>query len=344
MLAFIDGDVIAHKACKSRHSKKAPPGMGYTEIIEMVQDRKNHVFSKEEDRIYLEDSWKNFCRMTEEILEVTFAEDFMMAVKSPLNFRDAMYPLELNAEKTKATWGYKANRWKPEGQSNSFVPVLRKLAIHEMGAIEAVHREADDLLRIWAWQAALAGEFYVIVSVDKDLDCIPGKHYHIHDKRFYDVSHKEATRFFYQQLLSGDTTDNIPGIPGIGPVKAEKFLYNLHEEEELQEVVVEMYMDAYDDAWFDMLMSNGKMLYLQKFDGDFFTARGWPVVESFMDGVIASKRKKPTISLPSINLETPTIASPHVIKKPSLQLTVPTVNVAPKSPTLGFKIPPLKKG
>lgn len=347
MLALIDGDVIAHKACKSRHSKKAPPGMGYTEIIEMVQDRKNHVFSKEEDRIYLEDSWKNFCRMTEEILEVTFAEDFMMAVKSPLNFRDAMYPLELNAEKTKATWGYKANRWKPEGQSNTFVPVLRKLAIHEMDAIEAVHREADDLLRIWAEQAALAGESYVIVSVDKDLDCIPGKHYHIHDKRFYDVSHKEATRFFYQQLLSGDTTDNIPGIPGIGPVKAEKFLYNLHEEEELQEVVVEMYMDAYDDAWFDMLMSNGKMLYLQKFDGDFFTARGWPVVESFIQDDIVAKRKKPTISLPAS--EVPKVEVPKVealksplIKPPSPSLK-PTANVV-SSPTTGFKIPPLKKG
>lgn len=344
MLAFIDGDVIAHKACKSRHSKKAPPGMGYVEIIEMVQDRKNHVFSKEEDRIYLEDSWKNFCRMTEEILEVTFAEDFMMAVKSSHNFRDDMYPLELNEDKTKAIWGYKANRWKPEGQSNSFVPVLRKLAVHEMDAIEAVYREADDLLRMWAEQATLAGESYVIVSVDKDLDCIPGKHYHIHDKRFYDVSPREAIRFFYQQLLSGDTTDNIPGIPGIGPVKAEKFLYNLHEEEELQEVVVEMYMDAYDDSWFDMLMSNGKMLYLQKNETDFFTARGWPVVESFMDGVVASKRKKPVISLPSANIETPVAASPPVIKTSSPKLTAPAVGVVPKSPTLGFKIPPLKKG
>jgi hypothetical protein len=105
-----------------------------------------------------------------------------------------------------------------------------------------------------------------------------------------------------------------------------------------------MYMDAYDDLWFDMLMSNGKMLYLQKHETDFFTARGWPVVESFMDGVIASIRKKTAISLPSIKVEAPVVASPSVIKTPSPQLTISTANVVPKSPTLGFKIPPLKKG
>lgn len=333
MLALIDGDVIAHKACKSRFSKKAPDGMPYAEIQEMVHDRKAHVFSKEEDRAYLEDSWKNFEKMVDEILEATFAEESLMAVKSPLNFRDDMYPIEI--VNNKAVWGYKANRWKPEGQSNAFVPVLRQLAVHEMDAVEAVYREADDLLRMWAEQAMLAGDPYVIVSVDKDLKCIPGKHYNIHERKFSVVTPREATRFFYQQLLSGDTTDNIPGVPGIGPVKAEKFLYNIHEEDELQEVVVEMYMNAYDNSWFDMLMSNGKMLYLQKHALDFFTARGWPVVESFISAEVEHKRKARTIILP------PAVEAPRISPSPSI---APSPVMQPKVPTLGFKIPPLKKG
>ena len=316
MLALIDGDVIAHKACKSRFSKKAPPGMLYEEIQQMVVDRKAHVFTKEEDRIYLEECWGNFNKILREILDAVFAEDYLMAVKGPLNFRDNMYPLLFNDDKSKAIWGYKANRWKPQGQSNAFVPVLRKLASHELGAVEATGREADDLLRIWANQAAAAGDPYVIVSVDKDLKCIPGKHYNIHDRVLTDVSQREATRFFYQQFLSGDTTDNIPGIPGIGPVKAEKFLYNIHEEDELQEIVVEMYMDAYDDEWLPMLLSNGKMLYLQQHEHDYFQVREWPVIKAILENTPAAKKVGVPLQTPVINQPSPTV-------EPTPTLSVP---------------------
>ena len=38
------------------------------------------------------------------------------------------------------------------------------------------------------------------------------------------VSKDYSERFFYKQVLIGDSTDNIPGCPGIGPVKAAKIV------------------------------------------------------------------------------------------------------------------------
>jgi hypothetical protein len=91
------------------------------------------------------------------------------------------------------------------------------------GAISRPHIEADDLLGIlatskWSWAP-------VIVTIDKDLGQIPGWHFNPDkDTAAHLITADEADRFFHQQWMSGDPTDNIPGIPGIGPVKAAKLL------------------------------------------------------------------------------------------------------------------------
>lgn len=351
MLALIDGDVIAHMCCKSRFSKPAAKGQLYTEIIHVVPNKDDVEFSKEDDREYLEESWENFQKQLEKILEDCFAEEFLMAVKHSYNFRDDMYPIEVVNDK--AVWGYKANRWKPEGQSNKFVPAIRELAQVAGLAIPAVGREADDLLRIWAEQARAVGDQYVIVSIDKDLKCIPGTHYNIKSRQTTTVTEHEAMRFFYQQLLSGDPTDNIPGVPGIGPVKSEKLLYNLSTEEEYQEVVAELYMSAYEDSWYEMLLSNGKMLYLQKHESDFFQVSHWPVVQA-----LSASGKRFTPVVPALVADAPTApspilapsapAAPRLAPKTVQPEAVPekacaaTEGVPKPVSTLSFKIPPLK--
>lgn len=367
MLALIDGDVIAHMSCKSRFSKPSH-NQDYTELHQMVENCHDHQFSKAEDKVYLEESWTNFQKRLDEVLEQCFAEDYLMAVKSSVNYRDELYPIEFGPNGI-PVWGYKANRWKPADKSNHFVPVMRKLAIHEGLAIEAYGREADDLLRMWAEQAMLAGDPYVIVSIDKDLKCIPGKHYNIKTKELSTVTPRDAMRFFYQQLLSGDTTDNIPGVPGIGPKKSEAFLLNLHEEEEMQEIIVEMYMSAYEENWYEMLLSNGKLLYLQKHEDDHFCCSTWPVVAAMgvecrynaaklaiKPPVVTAVQKPP----PAPVLSAPAPTAPSLIPRPSPS---PKLALAPKpvqpeavpdlpwetskdagmlNPTLSFKIPPLK--
>lgn len=75
--------------------------------------------------------------------------------------------------------------------------------------------EADDALGIAQCQAG-CGEDTIICSIDKDLDGIPGWHYNFSKNRkadgTYIVSEVNANRFFYKQILSGDSTDNIPGM------------------------------------------------------------------------------------------------------------------------------------
>jgi 5'-3' exonuclease len=159
------------------------------------------------------------------------------------------------------------------------VPALRKLAVKSELAIPAVGCEADDLMRTWAGQVERAGHEYIICSIDKDLLCIPGKHYRMREKKLITVSHEEAMRHYYEQLLKGDGVDNIPGIPGIGVVKATKILKDCKNEGEFQETVVGQYLASYGDDWYSHLLSNAKLIHLQHHPDDYFSFENWPVVK-----------------------------------------------------------------
>jgi 5'-3' exonuclease len=266
MLALIDGDVLAYNACESRF-KKDSNGHWMMDLNNMKGDIE---FTPEEARAYLEGAWENFQHIVEEICARVFATDYLMAVKGPDNFRSLLYP------------EYKMNRHK-RGISNETVPALRELAVQRGMAIAADGREADDLLRIWAEECRKVNEPYIVCSIDKDLKCIVGKHYFIHKDVIQDIDHHYANRFYYEQLLKGDPTDNIPGIPKVGEVKAQKALALCKTDEEFQEKVIEMYMTAYGDAWYDYLLSNGKMIHLQKTPTDYFGCYHWPLVKELLD-------------------------------------------------------------
>jgi hypothetical protein len=88
---------------------------------------------------------------------------------------------------------------------------------------EVVHgMEADDKVGIEQYKCK--NRDTIIVGQDKDLDMIPGWHYNpVKDVQYY-VNIEEANYNFFMQLLTGDRTDNIRGIDGLGPKKAEKLL------------------------------------------------------------------------------------------------------------------------
>lgn len=286
MLALIDGDVLCYQACKPRWEKKARIEDGVS-FVSLDDDGKAVPlqFTMAEDAQYLEECWANLKKDLNEMLENLYCESYIMAVKGSEGFRDIMYPLEFNEEKTKAIWGYKANRWKPDGARNKFVPMLRDRCVESGMAIFADGREADDLLRIWAFEAKRAGDPYVICSIDKDLRCIPGTHWVMNKQikeKLIQVSEADAMRHYYEQLLKGDPTDNIPGVPRVGEVKAVKILAPLATEAEFQEAVVSSYIEAYGDDWMSYLLSNGKMIHLQKDINDFFNFSEWPIVKELL--------------------------------------------------------------
>jgi 5'-3' exonuclease len=271
MLAIIDGDVLAYQACPPRWEKKAVINDGVSQIrLDAKGQRIPLEFTAEEDRYYLEECWENFKVKLDELLSTVYCTEFLMAVKGQNNFRNLIYP------------DYKMNRHKDPNKQNKFVPDLRQLAVIEDLAVAADGREADDLLRIWAEEARAAKHDYIICSIDKDLKCIPGKHFNMKkdNTQIIEIDEEFALKFFYTQLLKGDPTDNILGVPRVGEVKAEKMLRFLNKEEDYQECVVEQYLTAYGDEWEEQLLINGRLLYLQKHRYDYFSLRDWPVVQA----------------------------------------------------------------
>jgi 5'-3' exonuclease len=268
MIAIIDGDVLCYQACRPRWEKKAQINNGVATIFLDENGKKIPLeFTQEEDAEYLEESWENLKKDLQNLLDITFCDSFIMAVKGDNNFRNLLYP------------EYKLNRHADPNKQNVFVPVLRKLAIAEELAVPSHGCEADDLIRIWSEQAKEFGEDYIICSIDKDLKCIPGKHWLMHHKKLIEVSEQEAMRHYYEQLLKGDPTDNIPGVPRVGEVKAAKLLAAFSTEEEFQQVVVEEYFKAYgEENWYNYLLSNGKMIHLQKAPEDYFSINHWKII------------------------------------------------------------------
>lgn len=271
MLGLIDGDVLAYIACKPRSKEK---------LYNMNMERIVEEFSQEEDTKYLQTCWRNFVKSVNDLVEICYLDDFLMAVKGPGNFRNTIYP------------EYKLNRKAPTATHNTFVPTIRELAVHEELAIASDGREADDLIRIWAKQAEDAGVEYIVITLDKDMDCIEGLHFDCSHLKFdkggskrreagpiSDISKFDAMRLFYEQLLKGDPVDNIPGIPQVGPKKAVAKLKDCDCEEDFQAVVVEEYAGYFGDLWFNELLSNGKLLYLQKTPEDYFQCSHWPAVQ-----------------------------------------------------------------
>lgn len=111
---------------------------------------------------------------------------------------------------------YKGNRTEPKP---IHYDAVRQYLLEKHKATLVSGMEADDAIGIEATQNES-----IIASIDKDLDMIPGKHYNFVKKVFYYVNADEADYNFFRQMLTGDTVDNIPGVPGIGPKKADNLL------------------------------------------------------------------------------------------------------------------------
>jgi len=82
------------------------------------------------------------------------------------------------------------------------------------------------------------------------------------------------TQFFHEQLLTGDSVDNIPGVEGIGPVKAKKILKDKNLIEQF-ESILETYKIHYKKDYRNRVEVMGKMLYLLKKENDNWTINYW---------------------------------------------------------------------
>lgn len=226
---LIDGDLVAYRAAASAE-----------------QDSNEIAFQRME-------------QLLDTILEDTQAAEFKLFLSGPTNFRYRIYP------------EYKANRLndpKPRHLGD-----CKRYLQSNYFTVTSENCEADDVMGI-AQSAQKSVDETCIVSLDKDLLQVPGLHYSwyieggpadkrwVREARMQEISVQEGARNFYTQMLVGDPSDNIKGVPGIGKVKAAKMLAGDISPEDMFHIVREAY--GFDE----IMLMNGRVLHIQRNEGE----------------------------------------------------------------------------
>lgn len=256
----IDADTLFYDA----YSMPKPSRYGFQPVRQLGKSLVPEEISDE----ILEKGLASVRRRIDQMGERLFGPELKIAVKGHNNFRHDIYP------------DYKSKR----GQNKTILTDLANLTIDlavDAGWATPSHGyEADDQVRMWAHEAELEGRAVVVAHVDKDLNCIVGRHFNFKGNFIYDVNAESAMAHYFNQLIIGDSVDSIPGARGLGPVKAARFLQSCETEEEYQEAVVEAYMSAHPDDWYESLQLNGQLIHLLRHTADHFTCDNWPVVQA----------------------------------------------------------------
>lgn len=133
-------------------------------------------------------------------------------------------------------------------------------------------READDGIAACAYHAGANGGRIAIATADKDMRMLPGLHVDWKSGELVDVAYggydvvgatngkQYGTKWFWLQMLQGDTADNIPGLPGyvkpngntglLGEKTAEKFLSGCASNEAAFAEVYGLYVEYYEAMGF----------------------------------------------------------------------------------------------
>ena len=129
---------------------------------------------------------------------------------------------------------YKANRDAPPPELTPQFPLVREAArAFSLPVVELEGYEADDLIASYAAKAREAGEEVLVVSSDKDLMQLVGDGVAMWDPmKQKNIGREEVIERFGvgpelvrdALALIGDTSDNVPGVPGIGPKTAAQLL------------------------------------------------------------------------------------------------------------------------
>ena len=137
---------------------------------------------------------------------------------------------------------------------------IRQYLIKHWGAETVDAEEADD--RVSYLQCQAEPKSTCIVSIDKDLLNTPGYNFNYDKQELKWISEEEADLNFARQLLMGDSTDNIPGLRGVGPKKALSLLPEWRVDWEL--VVAEEYRRVHGEEWKEMMNMNGQLLWMRR--------------------------------------------------------------------------------
>lgn len=177
------------------------------------------------------------------ILHDTGATEYEAFLSGGNSYRKALDP------------SYKANRTKERPR---WLETLRELLVTQWKASVSDGLEADDAIGIAAYKAMLTDTAYTVATIDKDLRQIWGKHYNFVKNEHDFVSPLDAKKLFYKQMLIGDKSDNVEGVAGIGVVKASRAIDPFDEEQDMFELVWNLYSDK------QRFFTNAQLLWILK--------------------------------------------------------------------------------
>ena len=172
------------------------------------------------------------------------------------------------------TYPYKGNRKSDKPQHFT---ALKEYMIDSLGAVVVEGEEADDKLGYMACQHG-----HGIATLDKDLYGVPGWHWNWRRRELFHASPEDADRFFYKQLITGDATDNIPGLfKRLGQKATRKLLdpiEDMYDPAEMYAYVRNVYAEAFDKVGMcvdekeqildDWLLRQGRQLWIRRQEGE----------------------------------------------------------------------------
>lgn len=179
-------------------------------------------------------------------------DSYFVYLSGPTNFRDGLATIR----------PYKGNRDKSHKPVHG--PAIRDYVCRRHPHVVSDGDEADDVIGYTHYARWLKdSDSSVIATQDKDLNMIPGWHYNFATRTKEYISPEAADYNFYHQLLTGDPTDNIPGVPRCGKVKASKLLDGVVGKVNMYEVCRKAYAKAYEDGD-AALLENARLLWIRR--------------------------------------------------------------------------------
>ena len=182
------------------------------------------------------------------------ADDFIVYLSGHGNFRTSVATIA----------PYKGNR--AGFQKPVYHDFIYNYLCRNYDPVISVDMEADDELGI----ALTHDTDNILCSIDKDLDMIAGHHYNWRKREVYEVTPDEADIWFWKQMLMGDVADNIKGIRGIGPKRADQALEGLDRKGRC-ETVLNMFSNQHQDFGLEAFNETGKLLWILRTPEDDFS-------------------------------------------------------------------------
>jgi len=273
MQVLVDGDIIVFRAgfaCEKTayflEHNGVPMRFQYKKELDsyMVEnDLVGHPYEKDVELEPVQNALHTTKLMIENIKDAIGVSDdeLVICVSGPNNFRNSVATIK----------PYKGNRDKAHRPTHE--AMIKEYLTTEWGSRVSDNQEADDDMGQAQWAEWVAGneEESIIVSLDKDLMMIPGLHYNFVKSEMTMVSLQNADRNFWAQMLMGDSTDNIPGIPGFGPVKANALVQDRGHEQ----VIADMYKRMYGPAWRDAMTEIGRLIWIRREKDEWWEIPEW---------------------------------------------------------------------